>query len=148
MCSTLSKRIFPGGYSMENEVTIRIGGEPGEGTISGGDILALASARWGYHVYTFRTFPAEILGGPCLFQVRIGEHPIKSMGDYADVLVCLNKEAYDRNVHDLRHGGVLIYDPSDFPPEAGDFYSNRLPFNWTNRTKVKPFQTKKLGIVA
>ena len=77
-----TKQVFPGGHSMENEVTIRIGGESGEGTISGGDILALASARWGYHVYTFRTFPAEILGGPCLFQVRIGEHPIKSMGDY------------------------------------------------------------------
>ncbi len=27
---------------MTNEVTIRIGGESGEGTISGGDILALA----------------------------------------------------------------------------------------------------------
>src|SRR2546428_10933674 len=144
MCSTLSKRIFPGGYSMENEVTIRIGGEPGEGTISGGDILALASARWGYHVYTFRTFPAEILGGPCLFQVRIGEHPIKSMGDYADVLVCLNKEAYDRNVHDLRHGGVLIYDPSDFTPEAEDFIMYAIPFNEIARKEVQLFQTKNM----
>ena len=76
-----------------NEITIRIGGESGEGTISGGDLIALGAARWGYHVYTFRTFPAEILGGPCLFQVRIGNQPIKSMGDSADVLVCLNKEA-------------------------------------------------------
>ncbi len=76
-----------------NEITIRIGGESGEGTISGGDLIALGAARWGYHVYTFRTFPAEILGGPCMFQVRIGNLPIKSMGDSADVLVCLNKEA-------------------------------------------------------
>ncbi len=129
---------------MENEVTIRIGGESGEGTISGGDILALASARWGYHVYTFRTFPAEILGGPCLFQVRIGEHPIKSMGDYADVLVCLNKEAYDRNVHDLRHGGVLIYDPSDFTPEAEDFITYAIPFNEIARKEVQLFQTKNM----
>ena len=59
-----------------NEITIRIGGESGEGTISGGDIIALGAARWGYHVYTFRTFPAEILGGPCMFQVRIGDQPI------------------------------------------------------------------------
>ena len=90
---------------MVNEVTIRIGGESGEGTISGGDILALAAARWGYHVYTFRTFPAEILGGPCLFQVRISDQHVKSMGDYPDVLICLNQEAYDRNIGDLRHGG-------------------------------------------
>ena len=129
---------------MENEVTIRIGGESGEGTISGGDILALASARWGYHVYTFRTFPAEILGGPCLFQVRIGDHPIKSMGDYADVLVCLNKEAYDRNVQDLRHGGVLIYDPSDFTPEAEDFITYAIPFNEIARKEVQLFQTKNM----
>jgi 2-oxoglutarate ferredoxin oxidoreductase subunit alpha len=129
---------------MVNEVTIRIGGESGEGTISGGDILALASARWGYHVYTFRTFPAEILGGPCLFQVRISGQPVKSMGDYADVLICLNKEAFDRNIGDLRHGGVLIYDPSDFTPESGDFITYAIPFNEIARKEVQLFQTKNM----
>ncbi|HEX6478697.1 MAG TPA: 2-oxoacid:acceptor oxidoreductase subunit alpha [Ktedonobacteraceae bacterium] len=129
---------------MANEVTIRIGGESGEGTISGGDILALASARWGYHVYTFRTFPAEILGGPCLFQVRISNEPVKSMGDYADVLVCLNEEAYDRNIRDLRNGGVLIYDPSDFTPDAGDFITYAIPFNELARKEVQLFQTKNM----
>jgi 2-oxoglutarate ferredoxin oxidoreductase subunit alpha len=134
-----------------NEVTIRIGGESGEGTISGGDIIALGAARWGYHVYTFRTFPAEILGGPCMFQVRIGDQPIKSMGDYADVLICLNKEAYDRNVHELRHGGVLVYDPGDFTPEAGDFIAYGIPFNELARKEVQLFQTKNmvmLGVVS
>jgi 2-oxoglutarate ferredoxin oxidoreductase subunit alpha len=129
---------------MENEVTIRIGGESGEGTISGGDILALAAARWGYHVYTFRTFPAEILGGPCMFQVRISDHPVKSMGDYADVLICLNKEAYDRNIGDLRHGGVLIYDPSDFTPETGDCITYAVPFNEIARKEIQLFQTKNM----
>src|SRR3989441_5722595 len=127
-----------------NEITIRIGGESGEGTISGGDLIALGAARWGYHVYTFRTFPAEILGGPCMFQVRIGDQPIKSMGDCADVLVCLNKEAYDRNIADLRHGGVLVYDPSDFTPEAGDFIAYAVPFNEIARKEVQLFQTKNM----
>jgi 2-oxoglutarate ferredoxin oxidoreductase subunit alpha len=129
---------------MVNEVTIRIGGESGEGTISGGDILALAAARWGYHVYTFRTFPAEILGGPCMFQVRISDQYVKSMGDYADVLICLNKEAYDRNVQDLRHGGVLIYDPSDFTPDSSDYITYAIPFNEIARKEVQLFQTKNM----
>ncbi len=129
---------------MVNEVTIRIGGESGEGTISGGDILALAAARWGYHVYTFRTFPAEILGGPCLFQVRISDEPVKSMGDFADVLICLNKEAYDRNISDLRPGGVLIYDPSDFTLEANDKITYAIPFNEIARKEVQLFQTKNM----
>lgn len=131
---------------MENEVTvtIRIGGESGEGTISGGDILALAAARWGYYVYTFRTFPAEILGGPCMFQVGISNKPVKSMGDYADVLICLNKEAYDRNIGDLCHGGVLIYDPSDFTPETGDCITYAIPFNEIARKEIQLFQTKNM----
>ncbi len=130
---------------MENEVTIRIGGESGEGTISGGDILALAAARWGYHVYTFRTFPAEILGGPCLFQVRISDKPVRSMGDYADVLICLNEEAYERSIKDLRHGGVIIYDPSDFTPANADEYiTYAIPFNDLARKEVQQFQTKNM----
>ncbi|MDQ2886209.1 MAG: 2-oxoacid:acceptor oxidoreductase subunit alpha [Chloroflexota bacterium] len=129
---------------MENDVTIRIGGESGEGTISGGDILALAAARWGYHVYTFRTFPAEILGGPCMFQVRISDRPVKSMGDSADVLICLNKEAYDRNIGELRHGGVLIYDPSDFTPDTGDCITYAIPFNEIARKEIQLFQTKNM----
>ena len=130
-----------------NEITIRIGGESGEGTISGGDLIALGAARWGYHVYTFRTFPAEILGGPCMFQVRIGDQPIKSMGDYPDVLVCLNKEAYDRNISDLRHGGVLVYDPADFTPDAGDFITYAIPFNVLARKEVQLFQTKNMVVI-
>src|SRR5579884_1892922 len=130
---------------MAKEVTIRIGGESGEGTISGGDILTLAAARWGYHVYTFRTFPAEILGGPCMFQVRISDQPVKSMGDYADVLICLNKEAFDRNIGDLRQGGVLVYDPSDFtPPDSGDYITYAVPFNEIARKEVQLFQTKNM----
>src|SRR2546426_4005255 len=130
-----------------NEITIRIGGESGEGTISGGDLIALGAARWGYHVYPFRTFPAEILGGPCMFQVRLGDQPIKSMGAYLDVLVCLNKEAYDRNISDLRHGGGLVYDPADFPPDAGDFIAYAIPFNELARKEVQLFQTKNMIVI-
>lgn len=129
---------------MKNEVTIRIGGESGEGTISGGDILAQAASRWGYHVYTFRTFPAEILGGPCMFQVRISDQPVKSMGDYADVLICLNKEAYDRNIAELRPGGVLVYDPSDFTADTGNYIVYAIPFNEIARKEVQLFQTKNM----
>src|SRR5258708_13775425 len=102
------------------------------------------AARWGYHVYTIRPFPAEILGGPCLFQVRISAKPVKSMGDYADVLICLNQEAYDRSIKDLRHGGVVIYDPSDFTPETNDYITYAIPFNEIARKEVQLFQTKNM----
>ena len=79
-----------------------------------------------------------------MFQVRISDQPVKSMGDYADVLVCLNKEAYDRNISDLRHGGVLIYDPSDFTPETSDCITYAVPFNEIARKQIQLFQTKNM----
>src|SRR5260370_7147429 len=94
--------IFLREHSMLNEVTIRIGGESGEGTISGGDILALAAARWGYHVYTFRTFPSEILGGPCFFQVPITDPPVKSMGHQSYLPISFNTKPYHLTLRSLR----------------------------------------------
>src|SRR5258708_38882624 len=102
------------------------------------------AARWGYHVYTIRPFPAEILGGPCLFQVRISAKPVKSMGDYADVLICLNEEAYDRSIKDVRRGGVIIYDPADFTPATSDYITYAIPFNDIARKEVQLFQTKNM----
>ena len=54
------------------DITLQLAGESGEGVISGGDILTTGAARAGYWGLTFRTYPAEIKGGPCMFQVRIG----------------------------------------------------------------------------
>src|SRR5438067_8645764 len=79
-----------------------------------------------------------------MFQLRIGNQPIKSMGNFADVLICLNKEAYDRNIAELRHGGVLVYDPGDFTPDAGDFIAYAVPFNEIARKEVQLFQTKNM----
>jgi 2-oxoglutarate ferredoxin oxidoreductase subunit alpha len=66
------------------------------------------------------------------------------MGDYADVLICLNKEAYDRNVAELRSGGVLIYDPSDFTPDTGNYIAYPIPFNEIARKEIQLFQTKNM----
>src|SRR5260370_19056548 len=66
------------------------------------------------------------------------------MGDYADVFICLNQEGYARNISDLRHGGVLIYDPSDFKPEASDHITYAIPFNELARKEVQLYQKKNM----
>lgn len=92
------------------DITLQLAGESGEGVISGGDILTAGAGRSGYWALTFRTYPAEIKGGPCMFQVRIGADRIKSIGDQTDLLVCFNQEGFD-----LQHGtvgpeGIVIAD--------------------------------------
>jgi 2-oxoglutarate ferredoxin oxidoreductase subunit alpha len=91
-------------------VVIRLAGESGEGVISSGDILTQAAARGGYWTQTFRTYPAEIKGGPCMYQVRMGGERIYSHGKHVDLLVCFNQEAWTLHWDSLAPDGVILYD--------------------------------------
>jgi 2-oxoglutarate ferredoxin oxidoreductase subunit alpha len=93
-----------------NDMVIRIGGESGEGIVTIGEIFVRIAAFSGLEVYTFRTFPAEILGGHVTFQARISDKPVLSQGDDIDVLVSLNQEGYDNHISELKPGGVVLYD--------------------------------------
>ncbi len=105
---------------MQDTLLLRLGGESGtDNVVSAGDVLTLSIARSGYHVHTFRTYPAEIRGGPVMFQLRIGVQPLPSLGDQLDVLMAFNEEAWLLHHKALREGGILIYDPGaqPAPPE-------------------------------
>ena len=99
---------------------VRLGGESGiDNAISAGDVLTLSVARSGYHVHTFRPYPAEIKGGPVMFQLRAGIRRVPSLGDKLDVLLAFNEEAWDLHHQALRPDGVLIYDPGEHDVPAG-----------------------------
>jgi 2-oxoglutarate ferredoxin oxidoreductase subunit alpha len=102
------------------DYVFRVGGEGGEGVISTGEMLTLALARSGYHIYTFRTYPAEIKGGHANYQVRAAGKLLLSQGAAVDVLIAFNEEAYQRHVRDVRPGGVVMYDADSFSPPAHD----------------------------
>jgi 2-oxoglutarate ferredoxin oxidoreductase subunit alpha len=84
--------------------------------VTASEMLARAAASVGYHVKTFVTFPSQIMGGPTWSQARISTTPVLSSGDELDVLVALNRYAFDTHVEELRKGGVALHDPSFEPP--------------------------------
>jgi 2-oxoglutarate ferredoxin oxidoreductase subunit alpha len=99
---------------------VRLGGESGiDNAISAGDVLTRSVARSGYHVHTFRTYPAEIKGGPVMFQLRAGVRQVPSLGDKLDVLLAFNEEAWDLHHKALRPDGILIYDPGEHDAPEG-----------------------------
>jgi len=103
-----------------NDLVMRIGGESGEGIVTIGEIFVRIAAFSGLEVYTFRTFPAEIMGGHVIFQARIADHPVLSQGDDIDVLVALNQEGYDNHIAEVKPGGVVIYDSNSATPRQDD----------------------------
>ncbi|MDO8531472.1 MAG: 2-oxoacid:acceptor oxidoreductase subunit alpha [Dehalococcoidia bacterium] len=129
----------------KNEIIIRLAGEGGEGVISTGDIFTQGAARTGYHVFTFRTYPAEIKGGHAWYQVRVGAYPVLSMGDGVDVMVAFNAEGYYNHKHLINKGGVLIYDPDTVTPEeSSSVIAYGIPFNTIARKELDFFRGKNL----
>ncbi|MBI3291603.1 MAG: 2-oxoacid:acceptor oxidoreductase subunit alpha [Elusimicrobia bacterium] len=121
---------------MPNNLTIRVAGEGGEGVISVGEMLTLALARTHHDVFTFRTYPAEIKGGPAMLQVRCGNHPVLSQGSGLDVLVAFNDEAMHLHSRDLKSDGLLIYD-SDVVQVNGQGEWEKYPVPMTNMASVE-----------
>ena len=114
---------------------VRLAGESGtDNAISAGDALTQSAARSGYHVHTFRTYPAEIKGGPVMFQLRVGVRPVPSLGDLLDVLLAFNEEAWDLHHKALRPDGILIYDPGEHDVPQ-DFHSTAygIPYDRMSR---------------
>jgi 2-oxoglutarate/2-oxoacid ferredoxin oxidoreductase subunit alpha len=95
-----------------NDMVIRISGESGGGIVTIGEIFVRIAAFSGLDVFTFRTFPAEIIGGQVIFQARIADHQVLSHGDDIDVLISLNQQGYDDHIDDLRDNGIVVYDKS------------------------------------
>jgi 2-oxoglutarate ferredoxin oxidoreductase subunit alpha len=107
---------------------IRMGGESGEGIVTIGEVFVRIAAFSGLEVFTFRTFPAEIMGGHVMYQARIGRERVLSQGDEMDVLVAMNQEGYDNHIDELRIGGALVFDSDVFtPPESAEFYRYAIP---------------------
>jgi 2-oxoglutarate ferredoxin oxidoreductase subunit alpha len=102
---------------MPSNLTVRVAGEGGEGVISTGELLTTAVARTRRDVFTFRTYPAEIKGGPAMFQLRFADHPVLSVGTLLDVLVAFNEEAIELHAAELKKDGLIIYDSTVFDPE-------------------------------
>jgi len=102
---------------MPTNLTIRIAGEGGEGVISTGELLTTAVARSRRDVFTFRTYPAEIKGGPAMFQLRFADHPVLSVGASFDIFMCFNEENLDIHIGEMKKNGILIYDSTTFDPE-------------------------------
>ncbi len=110
--------------SQDETIVVRVAGESGEGIVTIGNIFARTAGASGHSILTFQTFPAEILGGHVLFEVRIGHEPVRAVGDNLDAVVALNQEAYDKHSGHIRDGGVLIYDSDAVTPRDAQTAEN------------------------
>ncbi len=99
------------------DISIRIGGEAGQGMQSVGGLLGKLFVRRGYWVFTHHDIMSRIRGGHNFSQTRISSRPVLCASSKVDILVCLDKNTFDLYHKDIR--GAVIYDGEDIAREAG-----------------------------
>ena len=91
-----------------------IGGEAGFGIMTTGVVFSKIATRSGYHIFDYVEYPSLIRGGHNAYEVNVSENEIDYLKPQIDVLVCLNKETYDRHKSRLTAQSLVVFDQEEF----------------------------------
>ena len=100
--------------------TVRFAGDSGDGMQLAGMQFTDTSALIGNDIATLPDFPAEIrapvgtVAGVSGFQINFSSTDIFTPGDAVDALIAMNPAAFKANVEDVRSGGIVIANESEF----------------------------------
>jgi len=98
---------------MPVDITIRIGGQAGQGMQSIGAIMGKVFTRHGYDVFINQDVESRIRGGHSFVQARIKDGPVHAVGDNVDLLIALDMAVIDQDLPDLAEDGVMIFDGAE-----------------------------------
>lgn len=110
------------------DLTIKTGGEAGQGIQTVGIALARVFARSGYHVFTHQVYESRVRGGHNLYQIRFSDKPVMSSRDKIDILVALDKESVLLHEEELSENGLIIYDSSALKKKYNKEHFLDVPF--------------------
>ena len=112
-----------------NDLTVRIGGQAGDGSLATGELLSKFFRRNGFFVATDKDFPSRIRGGHTSYAIRGAQKEIFSIGDHIDVLLAFDEDSISLHLDEIETGGLLIYDNSkkDMDIERKDIRMYKMP---------------------
>ncbi len=100
--------------------TVRFAGDSGDGMQLAGMRFTDASAIFGNDIATLPDFPAEIrapagtVAGVSGFQINFAAERIHTPGDKVDALIAMNPAAFKANIPEVREGGIVVVNESEF----------------------------------
>lgn len=100
------------------DVTVKIGGEAGQGIQTVGHILALVCRKAGLYIMAINDFESRIRGGHSFFQIRISDKPVHAPCHRVHLLVALNRETFDLHRDALDADGLVMIDEDATSSEA------------------------------
>jgi 2-oxoglutarate/2-oxoacid ferredoxin oxidoreductase subunit alpha len=105
------------------DLSVMIGGQGGDGTLTVSDLLGRYFRNRGLYVYTSRNVLSRIRGGHADASVRASRDPVSAVKSNVDVLVAFDNEAIEMGKAELEPHGFILYDSTtfhvDLPNAAG-----------------------------
>ncbi|HZR99881.1 MAG TPA: 2-oxoacid:acceptor oxidoreductase subunit alpha [Chloroflexota bacterium] len=95
-----------------NDLTIKIGGEAGQGVESSGAGFAKALARAGIWIYGLQDYMSRIRGGHNFYQIRASDQEVWTFRDAVHMLLPFTPEAVERHWREVVPGGAVLHDTS------------------------------------
>jgi len=96
------------------DFTWMIGGEAGFGIMTTGLVFSKIATRSGYHIFDYVEYPSLIRGGHNAYEVHIFDSEVSHLSPNIDVLVCLNKETYEKHKARLTSSSLVMFDENEF----------------------------------
>lgn len=109
-----------------NNLTLKIGGEAGQGVESSGAGFAKALARGGLYVFGLPDYMSRIRGGHNSYQIRVSDSPIYSHTEkQVHLLLPFDRETIEQHKGEIVAGGGMVYDES-LPADEEDLKSRGI----------------------
>lgn len=127
-----------------------IAGFGGQGVLSMGKILAYSALMQGKHVSWLPSYGPEMRGGTANVTVILSDEEVSSpVLKRFDTVIALNQPSLSKFEHEVKPGGVLIYDTNGIkkPPTRTDIkiYSIDAAQTASNLNMMKVFNMLVLG---
>ncbi|HTT72571.1 MAG TPA: 2-oxoacid:acceptor oxidoreductase subunit alpha [Thermoplasmata archaeon] len=96
------------------DLSVMIGGQGGDGTLTVSDLLGRYFRKRGLYVYTSRNVLSRIRGGHADASVRANRDPIAAVKSKVDVLLAFDNEAVEMGRPELAEHAFILYDSTTF----------------------------------
>ncbi|MGC9518111.1 MAG: 2-oxoacid:acceptor oxidoreductase subunit alpha [Desulfuromonadaceae bacterium] len=100
---------------MSVDMTVKIGGEAGQGIQTVGDLLCRVSRKAGYYFLAVNDYESRVRGGHNFFQLRISDKPVLAPASAVDLLVDLDGITCKQHGHELTDDGIILCRPEQKP---------------------------------
>ncbi|MBA7500753.1 MAG: 2-oxoacid:acceptor oxidoreductase subunit alpha [Clostridia bacterium] len=95
---------------MSVDLTLKIGGEAGQGMQTIGYVLCKTFARGGFYLFANQDYMSRIRGGHNFFQIRVKEEPVYALSEEVDILIALDKATVELHHLEIKEKGIIIFD--------------------------------------